>query len=221
MGSSRISSNFFLPPTNSNSSPPILPPSMHPRRTPMACSTCRQRKVKCIPNDTQPERTCRRCTIRNLPYQVLQPGLNTIMPSFPVASNNNLALISSPHFAEGLCHAVPRLPDFSQELAMYFDHGVNADVPVRFSSLQQNCSTHGFLPTFPNSHEANPWLGQILSRPLENNSLSFEINSDNAPEDMASYQVPLNSMEYHNLPPPDINYLYQNSGYNPSGERRG
>ncbi|CAK5271663.1 unnamed protein product, partial [Mycena citricolor] len=51
-------------PTSSNYPPPVF--ALARRRTPMACTNCRKRKIKCLVKEDQPLKTCERCTKRKL-----------------------------------------------------------------------------------------------------------------------------------------------------------
>ncbi|KAJ7679730.1 hypothetical protein B0H17DRAFT_77947 [Mycena rosella] len=105
----------------SKSTPPTETPPLHPapfaikrRRTILACSNCRKRKIRCITTEQPPVHACARCTKRGMACEyVVATDDESRSPSLPVVDLPELAKmqrtppLTGPSLA---CGSAPPLP---------------------------------------------------------------------------------------------------------------
>ncbi|KAJ7113643.1 hypothetical protein C8R44DRAFT_741226 [Mycena epipterygia] len=86
------------------------------RRTILACSNCRRRKIRCITTEQPPTKPCQRCTKKGLHCEYVaatdyedNPSSTTQVPEMPLSNPPSLGTTSSANRSQGLMRA-PSLP---------------------------------------------------------------------------------------------------------------
>lgn len=160
------------------------------RRNPMACTSCRERKVKCLPVEDQPGRRCERCIREDLACHYLRVAEHMPPPrdQAPLLSQGsfdagNTGTSSPDGAAQG---ALGNTYQWSHTLQNDFSYGAahrqtfdvsgsahdtlsvgRVDITYGASSVygqdyqQRFDGTHDERQSVSNSHAVDPWPGQV------------------------------------------------------------